>query len=146
MCLASRARTEIDQDHGHIAGIAHAVVVKIGGAAWTRSKIQQRQREIAAADNAITVYITGASAQIRRGRRVHIQLRRCGVRAGVEHCADSSGNPHVPQSGGAESGALAAKIDPQDPDLADLLAAWPKLPEALRTGILAMVRASSIRH
>jgi hypothetical protein len=30
-----------------------------------------------------------------------------------------------------------------DPDFADVIAAWPSLPEAVRAGIVAMVRASS---
>jgi hypothetical protein len=30
-----------------------------------------------------------------------------------------------------------------DSDLAAILAAWPKLPEAIRAGILAMVKATS---
>ena len=30
---------------------------------------------------------------------------------------------------------------PTDPDLAALVAAWPKLPEALKAGIVAMVKA-----
>jgi len=31
------------------------------------------------------------------------------------------------------------------PDLAAVVAAWPTLPEAIRAGILAMVRAASVR-
>jgi hypothetical protein len=36
--------------------------------------------------------------------------------------------------------------DPPDlpPDLAAVVAAWPTLPEAIRAGILAMVRAASV--
>jgi hypothetical protein len=41
--------------------------------------------------------------------------------------------------GGAESGALATI----DPALASLMNAWPELPEAIRTGILAMVKAAA---
>ena len=41
--------------------------------------------------------------------------------------------------GGAESGALATV----DPALATLIDAWPELPEAIRTGILAMVKAAA---
>jgi hypothetical protein len=33
----------------------------------------------------------------------------------------------------------AAKLSP---DLADVMSAWPDLPEAIRAGIMAMVRAS----
>jgi hypothetical protein len=33
-----------------------------------------------------------------------------------------------------------------DPDLATVIDAWPTLPEAIRAGIMAMVRASSADH
>jgi hypothetical protein len=33
-----------------------------------------------------------------------------------------------------------------DPDLAAVVAAWPELPEAIRAGIVAMVRAARARH
>jgi len=39
-------------------------------------------------------------------------------------------------------GAFAAEIAPVAPHLADVLTAWPSLPEALKAGILAMVRAA----
>ena len=32
-----------------------------------------------------------------------------------------------------------------DPDLAAVVAAWPELPEAIRTGIVAMVKAAERR-
>ena len=35
-----------------------------------------------------------------------------------------------------------AKIRKTDPDLATVMAAWHKLPEAIKAGILAMVRAA----
>ncbi len=43
--------------------------------------------------------------------------------------------------GGAESGAVGDKGGPSDPDLQRLIDAWPLLPEAVKAGILAMVRA-----
>ena len=38
---------------------------------------------------------------------------------------------------------ICAKIGPIAPDLADLLTAWPTLPEPVKAGILAMVKAAS---
>ncbi len=33
-----------------------------------------------------------------------------------------------------------------DPDLAAVVASWPELPEALKAGILAMVKAASVER
>jgi hypothetical protein len=57
---------------------------------------------------------------------------------GFEPPYKSPRNPPLPDEGGAESGALAAI----DPNLAAVVAAWPTLPEAIRAGIAAMVRAA----
>jgi hypothetical protein len=38
---------------------------------------------------------------------------------------------------------LAAEIGPSCPDLAAVVAAWPALPEPLRAGIVAMVKAAA---
>ena len=45
-------------------------------------------------------------------------------------------------AGGAESGPLGAHSGPIDPDLALLIDAWPRLPEAVRRHIVAMVEAA----
>jgi hypothetical protein len=39
--------------------------------------------------------------------------------------------------------ACSSGLNVVDPDLAAVLAAWPSLPEAIKAGILAMVRAAS---
>jgi hypothetical protein len=39
-------------------------------------------------------------------------------------------------------GACAAEIGPAAPDLAAVVCAWPGLPEALKAGIAAMVKAA----
>ena len=44
--------------------------------------------------------------------------------------------------GGAESGALTPESTSIDPALATIIDAWPMLPEAIRAGILALVRAA----
>jgi hypothetical protein len=44
---------------------------------------------------------------------------------------------------GRALGALVAELAPSAPDLADLITAWPTLPEPLKAGIAAMVKAAS---
>lgn len=71
--------------------------------------------------------------------------------AGIEHPQDITEKPGVPESGGAECGALpgdpALRTPPttpptDDPDLAAIMAAWPSLPAPVRAGILAMIRVA----
>jgi hypothetical protein len=61
---------------------------------------------------------------------------------GVEPTPDSLGNATICAQGGAKSGALAPQQPIIDPALAALIDAWPTLPESIRAGILAMVRAA----
>lgn len=61
---------------------------------------------------------------------------------GVEQIENSSGNQGVAPQGGAESGALGAENGPKDPELGAIIHAWPTLPDAIKAGILAMVRAA----
>ena len=55
--------------------------------------------------------------------------------AGIEPPQENPRKTALLASGGAKCGALT-------PDLAELIDAWPTLPEAIRAGILAMVRAA----
>jgi hypothetical protein len=43
---------------------------------------------------------------------------------------------------GAESGALDAENGPKDAELGAVIDTWPTLPEAIKAGILAMVRTA----
>jgi hypothetical protein len=61
---------------------------------------------------------------------------------GIEPLTDSSENSTNPDPSGAKSGALAPEKPAIDPALAALIDVWPALPEAIRAGILAMVRAA----
>jgi len=61
----------------------------------------------------------------------------------------SISNQGITDSGDVARSACAARrtknapeTDEADPHLAKVIDAWPKLPEAVRTGILAMVEAS----
>ena len=68
---------------------------------------------------------------------------------GPEHPSNSCGKVADCEAGGAESGALGGdsveKHAPADPDLAALITAWPTLPAALKSGIVAMVKAADAR-
>ena len=60
---------------------------------------------------------------------------------GLEQPQDSPEKTTVSEQGGAESGAQAAPTSVSDPDLAAVVKAWPELPESVRAGIAAMVKA-----
>ena len=60
---------------------------------------------------------------------------------GIEPIDNSQGNRGIFNEGGAESGALTVGNANIDPELASLIDAWPTLPDAIRVGIMAMVRA-----
>ncbi len=59
----------------------------------------------------------------------------------VTACPDNSIQQSQNQ-GEAESEAVSPNSTPIDPDLAAVVEAWPGLPSAIKTGILAMVRAA----
>lgn len=54
---------------------------------------------------------------------------------GIETAPISAGTTRKTEGGGAESGALPA-------ELAQVVAAWPTLPDAIRAAIQALVRAA----
>ena len=70
--------------------------------------------------------------------------------AGIEPAANSPGKKGGDSQSGAESGAPGgqnadsgwATVVNTNPELARLIDAWPKLPEAIRRGILAMVETA----
>jgi len=61
--------------------------------------------------------------------------------AGIETPAKNEGKTGVSDQSGAECGALDARKADFPPGLAAVVEAWPTLPQAIRTGILAMIRA-----
>ena len=71
------------------------------------------------------------------------------VVAGLEQTHDSLANSLIPTPSGAESGAVAAEeplLRPEpvitDPAVAEVIVAWPTLPEPVKAGIVAMIRAT----
>lgn len=62
--------------------------------------------------------------------------------AGIEPAPKSSGNSGGRDQSGAECGALGAREAPADPDLAAVVDAWPTLPAAIKSAILAMIGAA----
>ncbi|MDX9911000.1 MAG: hypothetical protein RBS39_04125 [Phycisphaerales bacterium] len=74
-------------------------------------------------------------------------------RPGLEHTLESTKKTPTLHPGDNESGNIRRQehisppspqtpAGPTDPDLARVVEAWAKLPEAIRSGIAAMVRAS----
>ena len=61
---------------------------------------------------------------------------------GVEPPPENTDKTGVLNQSGAESGALDAQKAELSPELAAVVEAWPKLPPAIRAGILAMIRAA----
>lgn len=62
--------------------------------------------------------------------------------AGIEHPPRNGANLIHQTESGAECGAPSAPEAPFDPDLAAVIEAWETLPEVIKAGILAMVRAA----
>ena len=61
----------------------------------------------------------------------------------LEYPANSPENRPIAAQGGAKSGALCDDSFPTDPDLAMVVKRWPDLPEPIRAGIVAMLKAAS---
>jgi len=56
--------------------------------------------------------------------------------------AENAGETGDRDESGAECGAVGARVAEIDPDLAAVVDAWPGLSDAIKAGILAMVRAA----
>ena len=67
------------------------------------------------------------------------QERAMGFEA-IANTGDSAGNQQDSQAGAAKASAGRSRPVPAEAELAEIVDAWPALPEALRAGILAMVR------
>ncbi|MFO0835751.1 MAG: hypothetical protein U0638_12330 [Phycisphaerales bacterium] len=47
-----------------------------------------------------------------------------------------------PESAPNHTAISCTKVDPIDPDLTAIVGAWPTLPDAIKAGVLALVRAA----
>ena len=61
---------------------------------------------------------------------------------GLEPVVKSSQKTDVSPIGGAESGAVGAQSASFDADLRHIIEHWPSLPDDVKAGIVAMVRAA----
>jgi len=61
---------------------------------------------------------------------------------GIEPPSKSPEKSASPDPGGAESGAVLTQAPKLAPELAALIDSWPCLPEPIKAGIMAMVRAA----
>jgi hypothetical protein len=62
---------------------------------------------------------------------------------GIEHPSLSLSKTPVSEAPSAESGAANGENTPLDPDLAKIVAAWPKLPDHVKAAVLALARSTS---
>ena len=65
---------------------------------------------------------------------------------GFELPQENTEKTGVADESGAESGALDAENGPKDPDLGAIIDAWPRLPDAIKTGILAIIQGAEGQH
>ena len=62
--------------------------------------------------------------------------------AGIEQSEETPRRVAKPKTGAAKSAAVGDDLPPIDPDLGQVIEAWPTLPPAIREAILAMLRAA----
>jgi hypothetical protein len=62
---------------------------------------------------------------------------------GIEHPPLALSKTTISPSGGAESGAHDAPDPIRDPDLAQIMAAWPELAQHIKAAIMALVQSAS---
>ncbi len=61
---------------------------------------------------------------------------------GIEHPPLALSKTPILETPSAKEGAPRAENTPVDPDLAEVNAAWPKLPEHIKAAVLALIRAN----
>jgi len=61
---------------------------------------------------------------------------------GFEQGAETTGEMALSETGGAKSDAIGARSDLCDAELRTIIERWPDLADAIKAGILAMVRSA----
>jgi hypothetical protein len=64
---------------------------------------------------------------------------------GIRTLPETPDKMPVLRQASAKSGAVRPQDSPIGADLASVIDAWPDLPEPIRAGVLAMVRAASVK-
>ena len=57
---------------------------------------------------------------------------------------ETTGNTGISSDAGADAGAVETKLAHIGPDLQGIIDAWPALPDAIKAGIVALVKASGV--
>ncbi len=87
-------------------------------------------------------FLTGAAKNPSEGPTGFVKVAGTGIELPPENAEKTP----VGAESGAQSGAVGAReavlAVPVDPNLAAVVDAWPTLPEAIKVGILAMIRAA----
>jgi hypothetical protein len=89
----------------------------------------------------VTGRLTGGAGKKNRRPRLP-RGRRSNGGAGNRTSPENPKKTALSEQRGTESGTVATDPTPIDPDLAKIIDAWPTLPEPIRAGILAMIRAA----
>jgi len=80
------------------------------------------------------------SAEVVRAR-IELATHGFSVR---EETPGNTGKTGISSDAGADAGAVETKLAHIGPDLQGIIDAWPALPDAIKAGILAMVRAAGV--
>ncbi len=132
--------TDITDESGYIEAIGRKAASTAIQQAMIDVAVQQKLGAIGVADAEREKAVEVANA-FKIQSSLEPELKKIGlvlINVNITDITDESGSDQR----GAESGSVCVQNGPNDPDLQDVLRAWPTLPEPIKTGILAMIHAS----
>jgi hypothetical protein len=118
-----------------VSDLAALVVGDIYGPPWPkirRGRRQWRESQVSSANR----HLVGTSAVLYETQPIEADGQN--GEDVIRTCSEIPMNAALSDKGGAESGALDTPSPALDPALASLIDTWPKLPEAIRTAMLAL--------